>query len=227
MVRQAVCELRFPTLYSLDQAKPPIGLATALRKKYPEHAIAKDVSLGPAGVTQDFSHVFTDRKSRSSISLKSSALTFETAQYESFEDFKGRVLEALQLAKKTIDSEILTRVGLRYINTVPFDRKNVSNWVNPVLVGALQSGAFADVPEHHGKIAGEQGGFGFAFNHGIGVNSVTRAQEYVIDIDMFAESVSVEDLPLILDRLHADEFKLFLWAIGPAALDQMGPATPK
>jgi len=227
LVRQAVCELRFPTLYSLEATKPPAGLATALRKKYLEHGVAKDVAVGPTGVSQDFAHVFTDKKSKSSISLKSSALTIETAQYVSFEDFKDRILEALSFARRTIDSEILTRVGLRYINTVPYSQENISDWVNPELVRALRSGAFGDIPEYHGRIAGERDGKGFAFSHGIGVNNATRAREYVLDIDMFAEGVLVTALPEILDQLHADEFKLFLWTLGPAAYQAMGPATSK
>ena len=45
-IDQAVCELRFPTLYELEGPKPPAKFALALRKEYPIQELVESVNLG-------------------------------------------------------------------------------------------------------------------------------------------------------------------------------------
>ena len=227
LIQKTVCELRFPTLYSLDSHKPPVSFATALRKTYPEHAVMNDLNVSSSGVAQAFAHVFTDKKRRLAVSLRPSAISIEASAYHSFEDFASQVAQVVEASEKVIDSEFFTRVGLRYINTVPYDPATIAQCVNPALVQALADGIYGDAIEHHGRVSGTTDAGGFAFSHGLGVNSSSGKKEYVLDLDFFQEDVGVRETGKVLTELHELEFRMFHWCIGKAAFDHLGTATPK
>jgi len=227
LLQKVVCELRFPTLYSLDSSKPPLSFATALRKTYTEHQVANDLNLSPTGVAQAFAHVFNDKRRRLAVSLRSSAVTIESAAYRSFEEFSSQVEHVIEAAEKVIDSEFFTRVGLRYINAVPYDPGTISKWVNPTLVQALADGIYGDAMEHHARVSGTTESGGYSFTHGLGVNSGTGKREYILDFDFSQEDVEVRETKGVLARLHELEFKMFHWSIGKAALEQLGTGTAK
>ena len=56
-IRQAVCELRFPTLYELEAPKPPASFALALRKRdsnIADYSIALSIAGGAAALYQHY-----------------------------------------------------------------------------------------------------------------------------------------------------------------------------
>lgn len=227
LLEKAVCELRFPTLYGLERGKPPVSLANALRKEFPEHAIVDGLNLSAGSVAQDFGHVFNDKKRRTSITFRAAALSIETTSYQSFEDFLGRILFVATAAKEAIDTDFFTRVGLRYINSLPYELGSINAWVNPAIVSPLAAGLFGEPAEYSGRIASmsEQGGF--LFQHGIGKHAETGQLQYLLDYDCWKEDVPVVDLKAEIEKLHETEFRLFHWSIGEAAFEYMGPGQPK
>lgn len=227
LLEKVVCELRFPTLYGLERGKPPVSLANALRKEFPEHGIVDGLNLTAGSVAQDFGHVFNDKKRRTSITFRASALSIETTSYQSFEEYLMRVMFASNAAKEAIDTEFFTRVGLRYINAVPYEQEGIATWVNPAIVSPLAEGLFGDAAEYSGRIAttGEQGGY--LFQHGIGKHSESGQLQYLLDYDCWREDVPVTDLQVVMEELHEMEFRLFHWSLGKAAFDYMGPGQPK
>ncbi|MBA2591801.1 MAG: hypothetical protein H0U97_05865 [Gammaproteobacteria bacterium] len=46
LIRLAVCELRFPTLFELE-AERPLEFNKAVRKEYPLHDLVKNVNVNP------------------------------------------------------------------------------------------------------------------------------------------------------------------------------------
>ncbi len=227
LLQKVVCELKFPTVHGLDRQRPPASLANSLRKSYPEHTVAKDVNVSATGIAEEFAFLFTDKKSRTTASLRSSAIAIEANAYVSFEDFSSRVLALVASARQVIDSEFFTRIGLRYINVLPYQAEEMSSWVNPLLIGPLSAGIFGDLQEASGRIAAQNEEGGFAFAYGIALNSTIARREYVLDLDFFRHDVELRAVEAVLHDLHEQEVKMFTWALGPAALAHMGPATPK
>lgn len=227
LLEKAVCEVRFPTLYGLERGKPPVSFASALRKEFPEHGIVDGLNVSAGAVAQDFGYLFSDKKRRTSITFRASALSIETTAYHSFEDFLGRVMFVANAAKDVIDTEFFTRVGLRYINAVPYEQSGIETWVNPSLVSPLASGALGNPKEYGGRIAAVDDQGGFAFQHGIGKHSESGQLQYVLDYDFWREDVPVASLQATVEELHEMEFRLFHWSLGKAAFDFMGPAEPK
>ena len=227
LLEKAVCELRFPTLYGLERGKPPVSLANALRKQFPEHGIVDGLNLSAGAVEQDFGYAFMDKKRRTTVTFRASALSIETNFYQSFEDFSERVLLVAEAAKTAIDSEIFTRIGLRYINAVPYEQANIANWVNLALVSPLALGLFGQPAEYSGRVAATEEGGGYLLQHGIGKHNQTGQYQYLLDFDFWREDVPFSDLSAALGALHEMEFRFFHWSLGPAAFEYMGNAQPK
>lgn len=63
-----------------------------------------------------------------------------------------------------------------------------------------------------------------AFDSSPGQRGIT-AQEYLLDLDLYAEDVAAESALNTVQTLHDHEFNLFMWSLGPAARAHMGAST--
>lgn len=226
-LEKVVCELRFPTLYGLERGKPPASLANALRKEFPDHAIIDGLNITAGAVGQDFGYSFANKKRKTSVSFRSSALSIETTAYRSFEDFMNCVLFVAEAAKEAIDSDFFTRLGLRYINVMPYERGGISDWINPALVSPLASGIFGDPGEYSGRIVVADEVGGFLFQHGIGKHADSGKMKYLLDYDFWREDVDFSTLKSTMNELHEMEFGLFHWSLGKAAFNYMEQGNAK
>lgn len=226
-LRQAVCELRFPTLMELGESRPPASLVTALRKEYPHLELANEVTLGFGGGVpgSNNTHIFRSAKLTWAVSIKQSALSIETTAYSDYAHMKERVLRVVEAASKIIDSDFFTRVGLRYINVIDSGTDPTEGWVNPALVAPLSSGHFGGVQEYAGKVLLGAPDGGCLLQHGIQMKKPHLGEavspEYRLDIDTFRNEVALSDTGAVLEALHAQAFDFFDWAIGPKAREYL------
>lgn len=231
-LRQAVCELRFPTLMELGEPRPPASLVTALRKEYPHLELANEVTLGIGGGVpgSNNAHIFRSAKLTWTVSLKQSVLTIETTAYTDYAHMKERVLRVVEAASKIIDSDFFTRVGLRYINVIDSGTDPTDGWINPVLVAPIHSGQFVGVQEYAGKLQLAAPDGGCLLQHGIRFKPPHSGEavppEYVLDIDTFRNEVTLSDTGVVLDAMHAQAFDFFDWAIGPKAREHLSADRP-
>lgn len=226
-LRQAVCELRFPTLMELGDSKPPAGLVNALRKEYPYLELGNEVTLSMGSGANGSNHVHTMRSAKLTwaVSVKQSSLTIETSAYTEFAEMKKRVLHIVSAAAKIIDSDFFTRVGLRYINVIDTGTDPADGWVNPTLVEPIKQGVFLNVQEFAGKILLGAPDGGCLVQHGIRVKPAVRdepvAPEYYIDIDSFRSEISIDEVGATLDNMHVQAFDVFDWSIGPKSREYL------
>ncbi|HEX4340080.1 MAG TPA: TIGR04255 family protein [Polyangiaceae bacterium] len=220
-IQLAVCELRFPTLFELEADRPPAALAKALRREYPNHDLLTNINVNPAGAALAKAHQFSSKSGRWKVTLRTAALSLETSHYDSFDDLETRLAHVVKAAAGTIDSDFFTRVGLRYINAVPYDPSTVGDWVNPLLVGALASGAYGDPQEFSQRTRGLTQIGGYSFQHGIGT-SPSGELRYVLDFDLHQEDVPVADAVSVARKLHDLEFSMFMWSLGAQGRAHLG-----
>lgn len=227
-LKQAVCELRFPTLMELGDPKPPVALVAALRKEYPHLELANEVTIeiGGGSPGSNNTHIFRSGKLTWTVSLKQSALSIETTAYTGFPTLKERVLRVVGAASKIIDSDFFTRVGLRYINVIDSGEDPTDGWVNADLVQPLLSRQFSGVHEYAGRMQLVADDGGCLLQHGVRLKQPQRdgkagVPEYVLDIDSFRNEVAVTDIELALDTMHAQVFDVFDWAIGSKAREYL------
>jgi uncharacterized protein (TIGR04255 family) len=217
-IRQAVCELRFPTIFEIDDKRPPAAFWNAVRRVFQTHDLINKVNLGPAKVEHGSAHRFTSPKGRWTAVLRSSSVSLETSQYSSFEDFEQNLRVIVNAASQMIDSEFYTRIGLRYINLLPTGDEGVDGWVNPVLVAPLVTGVLGDSSEFAGQVRGNTACGGYYFQHGFGVDqAVNSSKGYVLDFDFYCDDVPVAKAWETIGVLHSEEHSLFRWALGSKA----------
>jgi uncharacterized protein (TIGR04255 family) len=224
-IRLAVCELRFPTLFELEADRPPLGFSKSIRKDYPSHELLKNVNLSPGGVAHATAHAFRSRKGRWRVTLRASALSLETSNYDAFSEFADRLRFVVEAAEQTIDSDFFTRVGLRYINALPLNVAEIGELLNQALVAPLADGTFGDVAEHWQRVRGTTAIGGYTFQHGVALEPQAGSREYVLDFDFYREDVSLKDTVEVVGQLHRMEFAMFDWALGPKAKEFLGPST--
>jgi uncharacterized protein (TIGR04255 family) len=224
-IRQAVCELRFPTLFAIDQPRPPLQFATALRKEYPNHDVGNDLNVGVGGVAQGHVHHFRSKRGRWTVSLRPFSIAIETSSYNAFPEMLERIEFVAGAASKMIDSDFYTRVGLRYINAVPLDMDEIAEWINPQIAGALADKRLGHLSESSGRIAGPTQNGGYLLQHGMAAPTDSGKRDYVLDFDFFEEDVDQAQVSAVARQLHELEFAMFTWAIGPKAKAYLGPST--
>jgi uncharacterized protein (TIGR04255 family) len=226
-LRQAVCELRFPTLMELGDPRPPASLVTALRKEYPHLDLANEltVGIGGTGSNNTHTHLFRSSKLTWTVSVKQSALSVETTAYTDYAHMRERVLRVVEAAAKVIDSDFFTRIGLRYINVIDRDTDSAVDWVNPALVAPILSGKFTGIQDYAGRLQLATADGGCLLQHGIRMKPKhvrkETVPEYFLDIDSFRNDVAVSDTAAALDAMHTQVFSFFDWAISPGAREYL------
>ena len=222
-LKQAVFEVRFPTLFELAERKPPQAFVSALRKDYPHLELNNEFTLGiNAQSGADNVHILRSSKLQWVVSLKQSSLSLETSKYTSYKELRERAEKLIDAANKVIDSDFFTRIGLRFVNVIETAPNDVlEDWVNPLLVGPIVSGKiFSGVNELAGRIQVLADDGGCLLQHGLRhKNSSTDAvlPNYVVDIDSFRTDIEVAQSLPALDAMHAQSFLVFDWTLGTKA----------
>lgn len=220
---RVVCEFRFPTLMELGESKPPASFVKALRKEYPVLELSNEVTLGPGSGMPDTNnaHILKASKGNWIVSLKKNSFSVETKNYTTHAKMSERIADVLRAVLPIIDTEIFTRIGLRYINDIIVDEDPSDGWIASELVAPLQSTLFTGVRDFAGQLVTESEEGGFLLQHKLKLQMAPQGGEisavpsYAIDIDVYRNEVEVADAIKILDEMHHQAFNLFDWSAGP------------
>jgi uncharacterized protein (TIGR04255 family) len=225
-IRQAVCELRFPTLLALEQGEPPIDFQKVLRRAYPHFERKAQLVIEGTEAKPRYRYLFKSRDQHWFASLTSSTISLETTQYTEFSELHRRLRTLVDDVKELLDTSFFTRIGLRYINVLPTKDRDVKGWVNDDLVRPLTQGTYGDPVTFWQEVRGScEKGF-YSFRHGL-MPDDSEARPYVLDFDLYQENVEFGDLDKVLDELHTNGFAIFSWTLGPQALDWLNKPAPK
>lgn len=118
-LRQVVFEIRFPS--SLSAACRRDEFYNEVREDYPQAVLPK-LTFDKHPLAQASQYVNKD--GTRIITCSSEALSFNTYNYQGFETFREEVMRLIKIFLRkynTIDE--ITRVGLRYINDIPVERR--------------------------------------------------------------------------------------------------------
>lgn len=218
-IHLAVCELRFPTLLELE-TKEPVKFQTAIRKEYPYYKKGKNINIEPGSENPSFETVynFISKDLSWTIALKPSSISLETKAYENFSEFLERLLKVIDKVKPIIDTDFFTRVGLRYIDTLPVNTDPVNEWINPDLTNQLINGELGKPVSYWQEIVGNTFCGKYNFRHGIQNNN---HNDYILDFDFYDENVELKDIRTKIQNLHDESIKLFFWSLGKKSIEYM------
>jgi uncharacterized protein (TIGR04255 family) len=212
------------------------GFVGALKQRYPIRGPAiPQLVLGPGGpgASATGARLF-DGDRREAVTLDSQRLTFETARYRRFEQFRASVAQILDTIK-ALDLVVLpVRVGLRYIDEIDqellSEPRDWTRYIAPALTAPLEHFDPAPLEHQSAALFGGSGGQNVVLRYGLMqqpvvdpagplvIDAPPQGPYYLIDIDS-AWQGEADAAPLAewvlpkLDDLHAPIRHLFETAI--------------
>ena len=128
----------------------------------------------------------------------------------------------LTVLKPIIDADFFTRIGLRYINALPFTTgPEFEGWVNPELAGTLIHGPFGDLSTFWKQAQGPAERGWFTFRHGLPEANGPK-REYILDLDFYDENIDLKDAEAAIAEMHALSYRFFCWTVGPKTIAGLG-----
>lgn len=211
---QVVCELRFPVILDLMESLPH-GFQKDLRNSFPHYNRNWVLEFEPGAVdaTREPRYEFLTRDKQWKVSLRPTAISLETLNYQSFSEFQGSLEAMFDAAKTNLDLLFFTRVGLRYINKIPAvdDSTDWTHWINPRLLAPLQLEQFGSPSRFWQELNGTvHNATSYYLRHGYGVSD--RA-EYIIDIDISLEGVEINSALDEITKFRSIAKRIFVASI--------------
>lgn len=227
LIEIAVCELRFPTILELEN-NPPVKLQAKLRKDYPHYELQEQIKIGTSeGIPSQHRYLFRSKKKSWTVSIHAGAISLETTSYTDFREFHERLMKLLEESKSIIDSDFFTRVGLRYINTVPIQDSDLNGWINPALVSILTEGPYGQIQKFDNEVRGYTDVGNYTFRQGIKNMKDDKISEYALDFDYYMEDVEYGDVNSLVINFNKINFSFFYWCLGPKSKEYLGEGTSK
>jgi len=215
-IQVAVCELRFPIVLELE-SKPPARLHSQIRQSYPNYEVRTSLTIEPQSETREPVYTFSSREKIWTIAIRPYAIALETRNYTSFTDFMKRMKALIVPAAKEFDTEMYTRVGLRFIDHIPFNGDPVNSWVKEDLVRSVTDSHLQ--PESFWQVIQGKASKGkYTYQHGI---HPQQSGTYVLDFDFYKEDVDLDVTERLIKDLHEQSRDLFFWSLGQKSLDFM------
>lgn len=227
VIKTAVCEVRFPTLLSLETS-PPIEMQKALRKEYPIYEVQERGEVrSTEAIPGHFRYMFYEKKRRWTISMNATSLSLETSAYTNFEEFEMRLKRLLMVSKDFIDSDFFTRIGMRYINIIPVSDTELDGWINNNILSSLNQEIYGQMINYESVVQGDTEYGQYTFRHGLKEAFDDGLIEYLLDYDYFKEDVSYDDVLKLVKKYNEINFSFFRWSIGPKTIKYMGKEKSK
>ena len=216
---QVVCELRFPIVIDLIDGLPP-QLQKELRTHFPHYNRSWVLEFEPGAVdaTREPRYEFLSRDKDWKVSLKPTAISLETSNYISFNDFRNKLEAVVAVATSRLPLLFFTRIGLRYINSFPLsdDAKGPDYWVDPKLLAPLQLTELSAANRFWQEISGvHEAGGSYFLRHGYGILDNIG---YILDIDVSMEGVEIDAAISQVERFKAIAKRIFLDSVSDNAL---------
>jgi uncharacterized protein (TIGR04255 family) len=237
-IAQTICQVRFSPVLRLRQEDAVIPFQEAIRDGYPDFRSEKPISviLTPEGASQQESPDrlwrFVSAQDRFTVVLTTSFVALETSRYVDVDDLCSRLRDALALVQEHYAPAKATRVGLRFINEIRFDRKDIAQKIreafNPLLLGVAGADEFMNVNSARQVVELAEPENQFLVRHGLHAEGGTTVDAtmltqppstkpfYLIDMDAYAEGETDFSLEGIDEkvRLYNDQMRsFFAWAV--------------
>jgi uncharacterized protein (TIGR04255 family) len=234
-----VCQLRFETQPGVGEPAIALAIQAALgdEERYPRldqvQAQALNVVVGPgvpAAMAQTPGGTGWRLQSADGqwiVSVMPDHVALETTRYETWDEFRERMLELLAATADHIGPGLEQRLGLRYIDRVrEVEAHRPAEWepyLVPELLGLVRHEALGGiVTAARQQLLLDLGeGFACAFSHGFLADEGGRL-DYLLDYDLSREGgrpFAPDGIRDALDTLHSDALKLFQASVEPALLE--------
>lgn len=234
-----LAQIRFPPILAIRSPDSASGFQEQLRADYPilDREEAHQVTFGPGGASQTTEVVWrlSDRDRSWRASLATGFVALETTRYTSRNDFIVRLRKVLAAAEAVFAPQIVTRIGVRYIDRVEGEAlRAIRELVRPEVLG-LAATFLAPRATHslaETLLQGEQGQlrarWGLLPPRATVDSAAYPPVDYptwILDLDMFQEAetpFAVDELAVTAERLAEQIYAVFRWAVTDEFLRHYG-----
>lgn len=242
---EVICQLRFPTILSID-TREPADFQETVRAAFPRYQCQVEklpgVSGAPARTVNN--HTFISEDGGYKLSLTKDFIALSTMRYTHWEDFAARLDEPLGQFIKIYRPNCFDRVGLRFVNAISREQLGLTGrrWndlLQPPYLGILDEDdvdeasvakCSVDVERKLDALAALKlhAGPGFVQRNIRSGNQVQQVQEkevrFIFDQDVYSTGkVKVAAVAETLNALHAHSDSVFSDAITTVLHDAMEP----
>jgi uncharacterized protein (TIGR04255 family) len=241
---EVVGQLRFPTILKIND-RPPSEFQDKIRFDYPIFQQSQELNFPPEIVAlvpqigslipQYTNYNFLSENSKWQLSLNQDNLTLSTVEYKRYEEFKEKLIEAVNFFEELYNPPFYIRLGLRYKDLILRSKLKINDrpWsqlISPQVASELHSSELSSSIRYLVKnlvIELEKGQVNF--NHGL-VRSQDQSKPnfqeigYLFDADLFLEEkITKGEIWNVFDNFNHTEGKLFRWSITDELHAAMGP----
>lgn len=242
---EVICQLRFPTILSI-QAKEPVDFQEAVRGDYPQYSARREamppkVSGRPGDLRVEeqpavTNYQFLSADGRWKVNLTKDFIALATPSYTCWEDFAKRLDKVLASFIEIYKPAYFERVGLRFVNA--FSRKALdiedykfADLIQPGYLGLL---AEEDIEERSfAKVTQDvemtiSGGCRLKMHAGPGMvkrpNVDDKEIKFILDNDIFMMgNIPVNHSAASLNTVHLNADRIFRGAITKTLHEAMEP----
>ncbi len=206
-LRVALCQLRFPEHFGFSPSDAA-AIHEVVRGTYPraDHQFQQIFQISLDNVQQVQApqpiYRFMSNDGAWAVSLTSSFVTLETTNYQRFGDFETRWTALVEAVVERIGVDQQERLGLRYVNELRLPAESASlkeglqRVLSPAFLGPIGMGELIEEPTAAMTEIRFQHVAGMAtLRHGLQIPEPTGPASYVIDVDVYDDSVRALDIP--------------------------------
>lgn len=239
---EVVFQARFPEIMKISHEEP-VNFQERIRKDYPEYGLnfpglPKDTpeEIKKLITPDKVFHFFSEEKDWQ-ISLARNFIALSCKKYLSYDDFKLRLEEILEIFNAVYEPSYFTRIGLRYRNIVNDELLDSLNGKN--IRELIPCNIFPELKEDNSEntrsldkiIYLDDGNLKINVMYALttvsgefGRKQINNKESYVIDIDCFTEerTKGVKNVLSKCDEFKRNEWNVFQWSITDDLRKAMG-----
>ena len=153
-------QVMFPEILSIENADFVAPFQEKIRARYPivqqEQNLVLQISPEGSKQSKTPNWRFFDVERKWRISLTRNFIAMETRAYDSRSDFTSRISEIALALAETINPNILTRIGVRYVDRIHGDTlSNIDQFVRSELLGLYTPKNWDNINHTMSEIVGE------------------------------------------------------------------------
>jgi hypothetical protein len=219
-LKVVVTQVRFPPIYSLEQAAGIAPLQDAIRSEFPiaePRAQQVSIPVGPAGPGQPITGQgpwrFLSEDGTWTVSVAQDYIAVETTEYKRYEEFRAKAQIVFQAAVEVLQVSRRTRFGLRYVDEIEHpEARSMGDWarfIKPSLLGAAGDQLKEHVTQAIEQIDLTVDDADLTIRHGY-LKPTSERSVYVIDLDAHDDRTQPFGLEHTLGQM--DAYKGWIWS---------------
>lgn len=240
---EVLCQLRFPPILKISHQEP-VEFQDEIRFQYPlfettqtqvPSEILKVAQQFGLPLQSDIAYSFKSEDQKWHLSITKDFIALTASSYESYEQFKQRLKEALEIFERIYKPSFYTRVGLRYQDLIIRSKLGLEDKIWSDLIAKHIASELHD-PQLYSSIQAitkslilKTGNGQVNLNHGlVTIKEPSKNNDevaYLFDADFYTEQKIEGDINVwnVLDEFNKSARKLFRWSITDTLHNAMQP----